>query len=551
MLVLWAVALGAEVPPLNAQVLPLSLDGRAGFALDDGVIAPDRQLSGRLLLQYVNRPLVATYEDGREVAGLSDVLALDVLPSLTLGRVRVGLDVPIFLGTWGDELAGAAQFGDLAVDARYALLDPDRSPLGLAPSIRVALPTAGTVAPLGSGGFDGSFGVAASRSQGPWLFAANLGVHVLPEVQLENATWGSQVALRGGASRALGDTFGASAEVAAQVGLADSGGDPAASPVEVLVGGWARLPSDLVVRLGAGRGLSRGIGAPAARVLLGVAYEPSIVRDRDRDGVLDAVDTCPAAPEDKDDFADLDGCPDPDNDADGVADAADGCPAVAEDRDGWEDDDGCADPLTVVTVRLLGEQGQPLDGGTARVGEFINHGAEGTTGLSPGTYTLVGEAPGHHSGAIGFDVSDGPPREVVLRLTAVPPPKPTESSRVVITAAKIEFWDKIYFDTGKTTIRAQSHPLLTDIAAALRDHPELRSVRIEGHTDSRGDAKKNQKLSQGRADAVRKWLVAAGVAPERLLAEGFGESRPLDAAETSVAWDLNRRVEFVIVERRP
>jgi outer membrane protein OmpA-like peptidoglycan-associated protein len=63
--------------------------------------------------------------------------------------------------------------------------------------------------------------------------------------------------------------------------------------------------------------------------------------DNDRDGVLDAADSCPLEPEDRDQFEDEDGCPDPDNDFDGILDGKDKCPKEPEDFDGFEDRDGC------------------------------------------------------------------------------------------------------------------------------------------------------------------------------------------------------------------
>ncbi len=541
----------AEIPNLNAQVFHLSVDGRAGFGLDDGIIAPDRQFAGRVLFHYVNRPLVAVYADGTEDVAISDLLALNLLPSYTLGRTRLGLDVPIYLGTWGSNLEGEALIGDLAVDVRVAVLDPDDAPIGLSPTVRLALPVAGDTAPVGSDGLDATFGFAASREQGEWLFAANLGVRLLPEVEMENATWGSQLAVRAGASRTLGENAGASLELSSLFGFAELFGDAAGSPSEVMLGGWYRLPANVVLRAGVGTGLTRGIGAPDARVLFGAGYEPPLVRDRDHDGLRDRVDACPAEAEDLDAWRDDDGCPDPDNDSDGVLDRADACPAVAEDKDGWEDGDGCVDPITDVTVRLVDGAGKLIEGSTATLGEFVNHGPEGTAGLGAGTYSLTGEAPLYVRGVLAVVVVDGPPQTFTVTLAAEPPPKPTAKSRVVVTLEKLEFWDSIYFDTGKTTIRPQSFSLLDEVGKTLQAHPELTRVRVEGHTDTRGDAKKNLKLSQGRAEAVVKYLTKAGVSAGRLRAEGVGESRPIDPADNALAWDKNRRVEFVIEDRRP
>ncbi len=72
---------------------------------------------------------------------------------------------------------------------------------------------------------------------------------------------------------------------------------------------------------------------------------PPPPRDRDGDGIPDALDTCPTQPEDADHFEDADGCPDPDNDRDGIADAQDRCPNEPETFNGFEDEDGCPDVI--------------------------------------------------------------------------------------------------------------------------------------------------------------------------------------------------------------
>jgi outer membrane protein OmpA-like peptidoglycan-associated protein len=71
-------------------------------------------------------------------------------------------------------------------------------------------------------------------------------------------------------------------------------------------------------------------------------------------------------------------------------------------------------------------------------------------------------------------------------------------------------------------------------------------MRIEGHTDDVGDAFANLDLSQRRADAVRAYLIARGVEPDRLLAVGHGESRPVVAGTDEAARGTNRRVEFYV-----
>jgi outer membrane protein OmpA-like peptidoglycan-associated protein len=124
-----------------------------------------------------------------------------------------------------------------------------------------------------------------------------------------------------------------------------------------------------------------------------------------------------------------------------------------------------------------------------------------------------------------------------------PPPPP---ARVVMTAEKIELKESVYFDTSKTTIKAVSLPLLDEVAQLLTNHPEVEHVTVEGHTDSAGGTALNQKLSEGRAQAVRTYLVEKGVAASRLEAKGFGESRPIADNATAKGRETNRRVEFKI-----
>ena len=83
----------------------------------------------------------------------------------------------------------------------------------------------------------------------------------------------------------------------------------------------------------------------------------------------------------------------------------------------------------------------------------------------------------------------------------------------------------------------------------LKANPQLIQVRIEGHTDNRADDAFNLDLSNRRAGNVRKYLVEeAGIAPERLVSEGFGETRPVDTNLTDAGRENNRRVEFVILQ---
>ena len=106
--------------------------------------------------------------------------------------------------------------------------------------------------------------------------------------------------------------------------------------------------------------------------------------------------------------------------------------------------------------------------------------------------------------------------------------------------------DLVYFDTNKASIKKRSFPLLKQVAKVLDEHPEVKHIRIEGHTDSQGKDERNLALSQGRAESVQTFLIKNGIAPTRLRAKGFGESTPVETNATAKGRSANRRVEFVI-----
>jgi outer membrane protein OmpA-like peptidoglycan-associated protein len=219
--------------------------------------------------------------------------------------------------------------------------------------------------------------------------------------------------------------------------------------------------------------------------------------DKDGDGITDDKDKCPNEPEDKDGFQDDDGCPDLDNDGDGIPDLKDKCPNEPEDKDGFQDDDGCPDP------------DNDGDGILDDKDECPNQPGPAETKGCPKKYTMV-----------------------------------------VVTKDKIEIKKQIKFATGSSKIvGAESEQILRDVAQALKDNPQIKKIRIEGHTDSVGDDTFNLKLSQGRANSVMAALLRLGIDPGRMEAVGFGETRPIASNSTAAGKAENRRTEFNIVEQ--
>jgi len=102
----------------------------------------------------------------------------------------------------------------------------------------------------------------------------------------------------------------------------------------------------------------------------------------------------------------------------------------------------------------------------------------------------------------------------------------------------------INFDTGKSTIRADSRKPLEEVRKLALDHPELK-LAIEGHTDNAGNPAANRKLSEERAAAVKAWLVQNGVPAAQLSTTGFGDTKPVADNRSEDGRAKNRRVELV------
>ncbi len=219
--------------------------------------------------------------------------------------------------------------------------------------------------------------------------------------------------------------------------------------------------------------------------------------DTDGDGLLDKDDKCPkkAGPKDNQ------GCPYGDRDGDGIMDNVDDCPDEAEDFDKFEDEDGCP--------------------------ELDND--------KDGIPDKKDDCPLEPENLNDFQDDDGCPDQKL------------ELVEVNRALGKIEIKQKVFFAFGKARIRQRSFKLLNEVAQAIKGNSDLK-VLVEGHTDNVGSNSGNMRLSQRRADAVREFLVGAGVEGQRLTSIGFGEEKPIDSNRTKNGRERNRRVEFTIVE---
>lgn len=133
-----------------------------------------------------------------------------------------------------------------------------------------------------------------------------------------------------------------------------------------------------------------------------------------------------------------------------------------------------------------------------------------------------------------------------VELPIPPPPPPVEAPQV---EEKKIIAKKIHFEFDKAVIRPISFRILDGIVDLLKENSSIRKVRVEGHCDSKGTDAYNMRLSQRRANAVRDYLIAHGISGDRLVAVGYGESRPVDTNDTPEGRARNRRVEFTILEQ--
>ncbi|MDN5200458.1 OmpA family protein [Fulvivirgaceae bacterium BMA10] len=113
----------------------------------------------------------------------------------------------------------------------------------------------------------------------------------------------------------------------------------------------------------------------------------------------------------------------------------------------------------------------------------------------------------------------------------------------VVTQGKFVTRD-ILFDVAKSTIKPESFSIVNKIATLMKEHPDL-TFRIDGHTDSDGEARFNQRLSEDRAKAIKEALIKFGIHESRLYTRGYGETEPIATNATKEGKRLNRRVEFI------
>ncbi|PXX31351.1 OmpA family protein [Arenibacter sp. ARW7G5Y1] len=258
--------------------------------------------------------------------------------------------------------------------------------------------------------------------------------------------------------------------------------------------------------------------------------------DTDGDGIYDKDDACP-------EVAGLEifnGCPDADGD--GIEDSKDACPneAGSKEMNGCPDadGDGVADK----------DDACPNEAGLAALAGCPDADGDGVADKDDACPNEAGPAankgcPYQDKDGDGVLDKDDKCPDVAGTVANQGCPEVTEEVQKQLN----EYARTILFDTGKSSIKAESTSVMVDIITILKEYPTAKFT-VEGHTDSVGSASLNQKLSESRALSVKSFLVEKGIEEFRLSAVGYGEDKPIATNNTKAGRTQNRRVEINLVK---
>ena len=313
---------------------------------------------------------------------------------------------------------------------------------------------------------------------------------------------------------------------------------PGEVPAEVKAALRFWITKDWSITGGVGGAMNKeAVGTPDVRVFLGFSGHwvsgGEWGYDYDHDGIYGVHDKCPNNPEDFDGHQDLDGCPEPDNDNDGVPDEFDKCDntpeGVSVGPDGCPDNDVDGDGIPN-DLDKCPEDPEDID-------RFQDSdGCPDVDNDQDGIPDAADNCPNKPETMNDFLDDDGCPDD--------------PNDKVHISRDRIIITEQVHFETGKSTIKRKSYPILDAVVEVMNANAQILKIRVEGHTDDRGSDDMNLKLSDDRAAAVMKYLVDKGVSERRLDAVGYGETKPIKDNETAEGRAANRRVEFTIMEMR-
>lgn len=531
---------------------------------------------------YQHRPL-AIYESNGDVRSsvVDHMLTTHVGGSLVLAdRFRLAVSMPFVLYEDGDPgtLHGQAfapppndqAFGDLRFGADVRLFGSHRGPITMALGAQLWVPTGDPASYTSDGRVRAAPRALVAGGIGSFVYAAKLGVMIRdPSAEsFAGSPIGHELLYAASIGlRVADERLTVGPELFGSTVLTDDTFKTRTTPFEGILGAHYAFEGGFRLGGGIGPGFTRGYGTPQLRALLSLEWSPDVIEDRDGDGIADRDDACPDVPGERSADPEKNGCPPApvqkaDRDGDGILDADDACPDTpgkpttdkrtngCADKDG----DGIFDPLDAcIDVPGIASDDPKLNGcpepDTDKDGILDK---EDACPKEPGPKT-------NDPKTNGCPDPDRDKDSVLNEVDACPDepgkpdpdPKKNGCPKAFVAQGQIKILDQVKFKTNSAEILPgkDSEEVLQAVLKVMKEHPEIKQVRVEGHTDDRGGADLNRKLSLNRAGSVVKWLTKNGIEKDRLTSAGFGPDKPIDSNTTEDGRRNNRRVEFHIVEQ--
>lgn len=163
-------------------------------------------------------------------------------------------------------------------------------------------------------------------------------------------------------------------------------------------------------------------------------------------------------------------------------------------------------------------------------------------------YSIMVEAAGYAPAKYILDPAEAnTERKVVRDIELALPSGAAHNAESTHTVGKVMRLSDLNFDAGRSVISGSSYPELDEVVLMLKNNPRM-VIQLEGHTDTRGNANANLKLSEERVKAVKSYLVSKGGSKGRIKTKAFGGTAPISREDTEEAHSLNRRVELRILD---
>ena len=575
--------------------------GEWSFAVEHPWYSSTRYFAVGLTLNYAHKPLVLGYKDSNGYTETQSLVSnqlighLDVAGSF-LDRVLVTGSLPVVMlsqGTLVDKNPGEGSFA--VGDPRIGVLariygQPSRSTWSVSAGLDLWVPLRAMTDSLPSIVSDQSVRVLPKVVfAGVWrklMWSGSLGALIRSEAQTKlPLEWTGIEAGRAASELQLGlraayydqaRRFAVGPELLLATALAgrDSFSRYGTS-LETLLTGHYNIKDMVQVGAAIGLGFVRQPGTPDVRGLLRVAYAPTAKKepDGDGDGIVDKYDACPTEKGVSSRNPQKHGCPvEVDRDADGVPDKADLCPAVSKGAAPDPDRLGCPLPEKPLPEPDRDGDGVPdrndqcpaePQGATPDPGRLgcpaMDSDKDGV--LDPVDQCLfepAGASP--DPGRPGCPMTDKDHDQIPDAADACPDkagaPHPDKKrhgcpSVVEIRGCQLVILKPIQFKPNSEVLDEKaSGKVLLAVADALKASPNIKRLRIEGHTDTQCPVKfrktcktYNQDLSERRVISVRKWLIKNGIEEGRLEGKAHGHEKPI-APNNATGWAKNRRVEF-------